>query len=356
MVHAERAALVTSSGFRKRGLVEKVGRRLEGRLAHVLDNTTPNPSLDDIDELHRLDELDGVDAVIALGGGSVLDTAKALSRLLSYPRDESLPESFWKGVPSDVCGAVPIIAIPTTAGTGSEVTPTATIWDRRDMVKISLCGDDLYPSLAIVDPTLTHSLPEGITISSGLDAISHALESIWNKRASPLSILLATESLRLSIGALPELMTGRQNSSSRSSMMRASLLAGLAISQTRTALAHSISYPMSLEFDMPHGIACSFALPEILGFNAVVDDGRLGTLARELGFEDIERLGEVLRTMLEASLSSKDFPDELPESAHSEDFRNRMFTRGRMDNNLRTVGLDDLHTIISEALHRYGVR
>lgn len=327
---------------------------MKGRLIRVLDTAAPNPNLDDIDSLRLMDGLDELDAIIALGGGSSIDTAKALSRILSSSRDEPISDRFWKGLPSGAGATVPIIAIPTTAGTGSEVTSTATIWDRQKGAKHSLCGDDLYPRTAIVDPALTYDLPENITVSSGLDAISHALESIWNRNANPLSMTLATQSLRLSLKALPRLNANGHDFQARSSMMQASLMAGLAISQTRTALSHSMSYPLTLEFGIPHGIACSFALPEILEFNALADDQRLEALAIELGYQTISALEVELRKLLELSLSSDILSDRLSKSALTLDLRKRMFTRGRMDNNLRSVDLDDLDRILKKALNRYG--
>jgi len=356
IIGVERAVLVTSPGFRKRGLVKRIEELMNGRIARVLDTVTPNPNLDDIDALRFMDGLDEVDSIIALGGGSSIDTAKALSRIMTSSRDEPLSDHFWKGPPPGASATVPIIAIPTTAGTGSEVTSTATIWNHQKGAKHSLCGDDLYPRTAIVDPVQTYDLPESVTVSCGLDAISHAFESIWNRNASPMSTVLATQSLRMSLDALPRLKTNGHDIQARSSMMQASLMAGLAISQTRTALSHSLSYPLTIELGIPHGIACSFALPEILEFNAAADDGRLETLVIELGYGTISRLGNELRSLLELSLSSTDSLNGMSGRTLTIDLKKRMFTRGRMDNNLRSVELNDLDPILSKALDRYGVQ
>lgn len=353
IVDGERVAVVTSPGFRRRGLVDKVEGLMNGRVALVLDIVTPNPSLESVDALRHVQERDTIDSIIALGGGSSLDTAKALSRILSSPRDEPLSDRFWEGVGLGADETVPIVTIPTTAGTGSEVTPTATVWDYQSGTKRSLCGNDLYPKAAIVDPVLTYDLPESVTVSSGLDAISHALESIWNRNASPMSLTLATQSLRLSLDALPRLKLNGHDYQARNSMMQASLMAGLAISQTRTALSHSLSYPLTMEFDIPHGIACSFALPEVLEFNAFSDDGRLETLAADLGCGTASSLGNELRRLLETLLSDTDLLDKMMECPLTLNLRRRMFTKGRADNNLRPVELDDLGGILREALSRY---
>lgn len=344
---------LTGPACRPCSLVSRIEELLNGRVAFVLDTVTPNPSLEYIDELRNVQGLGTADSIIALGGGSSLDTAKALSRILKSQRDKPLSDLFWKGTGIGADGAVPIIAIPTTAGTGSEVTPTATIWDYKAGMKRSLCGDDLYPMAAIADPTLTYSLPESITMSSGLDAVSHALESIWNNNANPVSLMLATQSLRLSLDALPRLKMNGHDHQARSSMMQASLMAGLAISQTRTALSHSISYPLTMEFGIPHGIACSFALPEILEYNASSDDGRLETLAADIGRDTTSSLGIELRRLLKQLVSDTDYRNDIIEIPLTLDLRRRMFTKGRADNNLRPVELDDLDGILREALSRY---
>ena len=355
IVTGKSVVIVTSPGFRRRGLVQKVEKLLDGRTTLVLDTVTPNPSLKYINELRHIREIYAADSIIALGGGSSLDTAKALSRIIRLKKDEPISNLFSKDIEIEANRSVPVIAIPTTAGTGSEVTPTATIWDLEAETKRSLCGDDLYPMIALADPTLTYNLPGSITVSSGLDAISHALESVWNRKANPVSLMYATHSLVLSLDALPRLKMNGQDHQARSSMMQASLMAGLAISQTRTALSHSMSYPLTIKFGIPHGIACSFALPEILEFNASSDDGRLKTLVANIGRDTISSLGIELRKLLEQLLSDTDYSNEIAKIPLTLDFRRQMFTKGRAENNLRRVELDDLDGIIRNAVLRYEV-
>ena len=332
--------------------MDKAEGLMNGRIERVLDIVTPNPSLESIDELRHVQGLETVDTIIALGGGSCLDTAKALSRVISSNRDEPLSDRFWEGVGIGADETIPIVTVPTTAGTGSEVTSTATIWDYENRAKRSLLGDGLYPKAAIVDPVLTHDLPESVTVSSGLDAVSHALESIWNRNASPISLTLATQSLRLSMDALPRLKANLQDHLARNSMMQASLMAGLAISQTRTALSHSLSYPLTMEFGIPHGIACSFALPEVLEFNALSDDGRLEGLASGLGYDTASSLADELRRLLKMLLYDTNLLGKITENSLTLDLRKRMYTKGRVDNNLRPVELDDLDSILREAIRR----
>lgn len=348
-INYQRIALITTPGFAKRGVVAHVERALDDRLATVCDTVQPNPDIDTIDITAESLRHVAPDCLIGLGGGSSLDTAKALARILTQPEGTTLSEHLRADLPLKNERALPIITVPTTAGTGAEVTPFATVWDFQERKKHSITGNDLFPIKAILDPTLTLCLPEPLTISSGLDAISHALESIWNKNANPVSIGLATQSLAISLNVLPELKEQPCNLTNRSAMMSASLLAGIAISQTRTALAHSISYPLTLGFDLPHGIACSFTLPELLKYNAEADDGRLTWLALRLGYDDIQELVEavnnlLLRLNVPGFLAAHGLIEErVLASVHE------MFTPGRADNNLRPASVDDVHAIIRGA-------
>ncbi|SKB76675.1 phosphonoacetaldehyde reductase [Daejeonella lutea] len=259
-----RTLLITTAGFTKRGLSTRVAKLLRERRLKVYDKVTPNPRLNDIDAAAA--ELKGVsfDAIIALGGGSAMDFGKALSLLLADDTVPTLDEIFRKKVPVNWANKIPLVAIPTTSGSGSEVTPFATIWDSETSNKYSLTGELVFPTCAILDPELVLSLPAEETLNTALDSISHALESIWNKNRSPLSECLAISSLQYALQALPGLLGHPYDISSRTKMQTGSLLAGLAISQTRTAIAHSISYPLTLKLGIPHGLACGFTLTELI--------------------------------------------------------------------------------------------
>jgi alcohol dehydrogenase len=160
-----------------------------------------------------------------------------------------------------------MVAIPTTSGTGSEVTPFATVWDHEQHKKYSLAGEWVYPDVALLDASLTLTLSEEDTLYPALDAISHALESLWNKNCTPVSRAFAFQALVLSNKALPLVIKEPNNLNARRDLQNASVLSGLAISQTRTAIAHSISYPITSRLGVPHGLACSFILPKLLEIN-----------------------------------------------------------------------------------------
>jgi phosphonate metabolism-associated iron-containing alcohol dehydrogenase len=248
------------------GHVDAVKRQLGPALAGVVDDIEPNPDVVHLARLHARfwDEFAASEVIVALGGGSTLDTAKILAvtpasgdfadLVLALAANETF-------VPGN---AKALIAIPTTAGTGSEVTPWATVWDRASGRKHSLHLRETWPEAAIVDPTLTASAPQAVTLQSGLDALSHALEAIWNVNANPVSDALAVSASRRMLRTLPRLVDHLGDVALREDAALAALTAGLAFSNTRTALAHSISYEMTLRHGLPHGIACSFTLPLVL--------------------------------------------------------------------------------------------
>src|SRR5690606_4349862 len=288
----------------------------------------PNPGVDDIDRQAASVRASAPDLVVGLGGGSSIDTAKALARLLTQPPGSTLASHFRDGTELAPVRALSLAAIPTTAGTGAEVTPFGTVWDFAQARKYSVAGDDMYPSVAVLDPELTVGLPLDVTLSSGLDAVSHALESTWNRNAMPVTLGLATKSLQLSIPALPRLKQAPEDIQARRAMMEASLLAGLAISQTRTALAHSISYPLTARFNLAHGIACSFTLPALLRFNASADDGRLQDLARALGFAGLEVFAAQLQMLLRELGVAESLRACVPDAADAMALVGEMLTPG----------------------------
>jgi phosphonate metabolism-associated iron-containing alcohol dehydrogenase len=244
-------------------LTERV-TTMGGQPAVMVRNIGPNPDFKGLAESCRsyASAARPVEAIVALGGGSVMDAAKVLAA--ADGDFDKVKRHLETGAGGDALGRTPIIAIPTTAGTGSEVTSWATVWDTAAMKKYSLARDTLYPETALVDPLLTVGLPRAVTISTGLDALSHALESLWNVNANPVSGALAEVAAREVLEALPLLADDLGSEVLRTRLARASLFAGLAFSNTRTALAHALSYHLTLHHGVPHGIACSFSLPMVM--------------------------------------------------------------------------------------------
>ncbi|AMP08086.1 iron-containing alcohol dehydrogenase family protein [Collimonas arenae] len=266
ILNGAKVVVVTFPEARSLGLLEKMESLLGKQLTDVIEDVRPNPDVAQLTDMyHRFwrDER-ACDTVVALGGGSAIDTAKALMVGTESGNFDELLALLADGRSFTPSRIKTLVAIPTTAGTGSEVTPWATIWDAEKHKKYSLHLDCTWPKAAIVDPELMLTLPREITISTGLDALSHALESIWNVNANPISDAFAIGAIHEIMAFLPPLVEELDNLALRSSMALAAMKAGLAFSNTKTALAHSISYEMTLRYGLPHGIACSFTLPLVL--------------------------------------------------------------------------------------------
>jgi len=276
VLDGRRYVLVTYGESRFREMASRITAKA-GEPLVVIDDVSPNPDFVGLTKsCARLGtRTEAPEAIVALGGGSVIDTAKVLSA--SSGDFERVRRFLVDHEAEEALGSVPIIAIPTTAGTGSEVTSWASVWDTSAGRKYSLSRPDLYPEHALVDPELTMGVPRMLTVSTGLDALSHSLESIWNVNANPVSTNFAVRAAIEILEVLPVLATDLDSLPLRSRMARAALLAGLAFSNTRTALGHSLSYPLTLRYGLPHGLACSFSLPillqAVIGHDIECDEG-----------------------------------------------------------------------------------
>lgn len=261
----------------------------------IADAIAPNPSLAMLQHVCGLlqSRAEDIEVIVALGGGSVMDTAK----FLAAGRCDYRSVACYLDGQVELGGrALPIIAIPTTAGTGSELTKWATIWDPQQGRKLSLNRDDLYAEAAFIDPALTASLPWPLTLASGLDALSHALESLWNRNANPITRSFAIAAARDVPAALTRLQKALGDQEARSLLACGAMKAGLAFSNTQTALAHNISYPITLHHGVAHGIACSFCLPEVMTAAIGADDACDAALQAIFG--DLSQAPRVLRHML----------------------------------------------------------
>ena len=263
LVAGRRYGLVTYGDDYFLDLAEQLAATAGPALIRI-DDVAPNPDVALLAEQSaRFAALDDApEVIVALGGGSVIDSAKVFAaapddfrRVLDYLAGPSAQNRL---------DPLPLIAVPTTAGTGSEVTCWGTVWDAEGGNKMSLAHPALYPETAVVDPALMLGKSRELTVQTGLDALSHALESLWNRNANPVSMSHAVSAAREILAALPALAGDLRNLELRERVSRAALLAGLAFSNTKTAIAHSLSYPITLRRGVAHGIACSFTLPMVL--------------------------------------------------------------------------------------------
>lgn len=219
--------------------------------------------------------------IIAIGGGTILDTAKCAAILAKnggkagdYLKDK-VRQLKDKGIP--------LVAVPTTAGTGSEVTPWAVIWDIINKKKYSLASPLMFPLLAVVDPSLTDNLPAKITAETGMDALTHAIEAYWSKFHNPISDRHALKAIKLIINNIDKAVNA-PDKKTRDNMAKGSLSAGLAFSNTKTTICHSVSYPMTAYFGIAHGQAVVITLPSFIEYSLVaMEKTREKELLRVIG-------------------------------------------------------------------------
>jgi phosphonate metabolism-associated iron-containing alcohol dehydrogenase len=255
--------VVTSKSHIIDPFFQSILKSVSDKVEFIINDVKPNPIFSSIKKYYETIKDNKIDLVLGYGGGSVLDTAKVLSlHSNSYQKIVSLIKGEFK---SEYV-IKPLILIPTTAGSGSELTPWATVWDDINKKKYSLHLPDLWAEWAICDPRTQLSLPVDVTIQSGLDALSHAIESVWNINSNPISTNYARIASDLIFEFLPALIKKPSDIQLRSKIQFAAVNAGLAFSNTRTSMAHAISYYLTLHKGTPHGIACSVPLPLLLDF------------------------------------------------------------------------------------------
>lgn len=286
--------MVTSGGFLKRGVVDDIRSQCE-TIDCIIDSIQPNPTFNHLRTIYKTIAHADYDVILALGGGSVIDASKVLSVYGDGVSFSDIEQTIRKQTRLRDFVSLPIIAVPTTAGTGSEVTPWATVWDMNEKKKYSLHLENRFCESCICDPSLTVTMPRELTLQTALDALSHALEAIWNKNGNPLSSWIAVRAARDIMDSLYPVLDDLENLYLREQILRASLFAGYAFSNTKTTIAHAISYYVTAHKDVPHGIACSFTLPDILdctiGLDRQVDEA-LEAIFSELSSKKLRNLFE----------------------------------------------------------------
>lgn len=266
----KRIYLVTGKHIIKNKIFEKIKYFLLKSRAkiEISSKISPNPNIAQIEKIKGLIKNYKTDLVIAIGGGSVLDAAKSAAILAN--NKGALTDFLTKKRKLNKKG-IDFIAIPTTAGTGSEVTPWATIWG-EDKIKYSLSSPLMFPLAAICDPKLTLSMSPFLTACTGMDVLSQAIEAYWSVRSTPFSDIHAIQGMSLAINNLKKAVKRPKELFYREQMMLATLETGQAFSQTATTAVHSVSYPMTAFFNIPHGYACALTLSIFLKYNYGVTD------------------------------------------------------------------------------------
>ena len=271
-MRASKAFIVSGPHLNKAGLVEKIASKLKeaGIESESFTETEGNPSTDTVEKAAACFKESGADMIVAFGGGSPLDVAKAVAVIGSYGGKITDYEGGGK-VPGPV---VPMLAIPTTAGTGSEVTSFSVITDHARDYKLTVGSTYLLPEAVILDPELIATVPEKTAAYCGVDAMVHALESYISLASSPFSDMCALKALELLGKNIRAYVSDRSNADAAEGMLLGSLFAGIAFSHARLGDVHAMSHPVSAFFDVPHGLANAVLLPTVVEFNAVEDTGK----------------------------------------------------------------------------------
>ncbi len=242
------------------GALDAVASGLKGREVQVFDDVGENPSLECLEAGKALARPGRTDLVIGIGGGSPMDAAKGIATLAVNNGDM---KDYMRGTPLER-DPLPVICVPTTSGTGSEVTPFAVFTDSVLKTKGGFCHPGIFPRLAIVDPELSYSMPERLAVNTGLDVLTHALESYLSTEATPLTDALALQAVGIVLDNLPA--AARKDKPAMDAMSYASMTAGVVIAHAGTILLHILAYPLTVFHGIPHGLANALLLPAFLDF------------------------------------------------------------------------------------------
>jgi len=279
---ATRLFIVTSPPTRSlcHPLVSAIEKR--GGAAALWDDLKGEPTFDEFAQAMEAARAFGPDAVIGLGGGSCMDVAKLVAAL--YDGKQSIKETI--GVDLLKGRALPVACIPTTAGTGSEVTPIAILGDEDEDLKKGVVSRHLVPDGAYLDPLMTVTMPPAVTAATGFDALTHCIEAYANKFAHPIADIYAEAGIRLIANNIERACKHGDDLAAREAMLLASLYGGMCLGPVNTAAVHALAYPLGGEFHIPHGVANALLLPHVLRFNIEAAPARYAAVARALGAED----------------------------------------------------------------------
>lgn len=278
-----KAMVVTDRGVAGAGLINIVREAFSGsgaEIGYVFDKTPVDSSNRVVNELAGLYTRSGCDCFIAVGGGSVLDTAKGANIVVSEGTDDILKLQGNEVITKDL---KPMMAVPTTSGTGSEVTKVAVIYNEEQKVKMAFISDRLYPRVAVLDPRMTMTVPPKITAATGMDALTHAIEAYTCLQKNPIDDIFARAAIEL-IGAYLVRATGNgKDEEARMGMANASLFAGIAFSNSMVGLVHSLAHACGGVCHVPHGMANAILLPHVLEYNLGKIPAYIGEISPMLG-------------------------------------------------------------------------
>lgn len=351
-LRAERVLLVSDAGLAQIGLVEqfRAGLSEGGRQIVAFAAISTNPTTAEVAAgLARAQEMEA-QTLVALGGGSAIDVAKAIAMLMA--NGGSYADYQWGGRPISQPG-LPLLAVPTTAGTGSEVTKVAVIVDPERPFKKGVLSPLMFPRAAIIDPELTRSLPPLLTAATGMDALSHALEAYSGRRANPHTDQLALAALETIRWALPRAAADGADMGAREAMMLAALWAGTAMDHAGLGLIHSLSGPLTGALHLHHGLANAILLPHVLRFNLpAISPDRRRRLSSLFGLSADDALAETLAMFVQGLGLPTRLADvvDLTDLADLTGIIEDTLRMAMTPNNPRPVAAADIETILAQMM------
>ncbi|RKL68108.1 alcohol dehydrogenase [Salipaludibacillus neizhouensis] len=323
---------------------------------NIFDKVEAEPTIDHITSVTK--ELDNVnyDLIIGIGGGSVLDVTKLLSVLMKGNVElKNLVEG--EKIKSK---GIPMVLIPTTAGTGSEVTPNAIVTLPKEELKVGVVSSYLLPDLVLLDPNLTISLPPHITAATGMDAFTHSFESYISNKANPLSDMFAMESMRLISKSILKAYHNGGDIEARKDMLLASTYGGMALTSAGTAAVHALAYPLGGKFNISHGEANSMLLPHVTRENLDTIEERMSVIAREIGLTNDRNIeqAEAAQLLIDEMVNwtkELNIPQDLRKFGVTDDDVHTLATAASkvkrlMDNNPKVLSIDVIESIYKKML------
>lgn len=350
-VKAEKVFLVTDPGIKQAGIVDQAVSYLPK--AEVFDAIEQNPKHSTVNQAGEQIRRHCSELVIGLGGGSVLDAAKAIALLATNPGNIE----DYEGREKYQAAPLQVVAIPTTCGTGSEVTWVAVITHTERHFKMSIKGPEMYPAVALVDPDLLKSLPAALVASTGMDALVHAIEAYTVKPATFITDIFALEAIRLIHSSLERAYIDIvEDDDARENLMKGSLVAGMAFGNSDVGAVHCISESIGAILDMPHGVANAIFLPYVMEFNLLVAYKRYADIARIFGISipgDKEAAAELIKEIqqLSQNLGIPSFRDTGVKESQLPEIAAKSFDNNSNPSNPREATSDDYLSILQIAFN-----
>lgn len=280
---ASKVLIISDKGVSNAGLLARPKALLEaaGIQVTILDETPPEPAVDQVNAIVEAAKQQACDLVVGIGGGSAMDTAKLVAVLLN--NDVSLRDLLNKA-PIARRG-VPTLMVPTTAGTGSEATPNSIVLVPEDELKVGIVSPKLMPDCVILDPKMTVGLPPAITASTGMDALCHAIECYTSKKGNPFSELLALKGIELIARSIRRAFKNGADLEAREDMLLGALYGGMSIACSSTTAVHALAYPLGGKYRMPHGVSNAILLPYVMRFNMSGNEEKFQDMAIAMGLD-----------------------------------------------------------------------